>query len=376
MLFVAISILIFVLETHKMFQVERSTGRSIAELYPDYMEETPTGSNSHCCGEPEEPANGTAMPDEGDITSHPALVIIDYVCVAFFSFEILIRFGFAPDKIAFWKSALNVIDILCLVPHYVAIVLKEINRGEAASAVKIIMMMRIIRVLRIFKLMKHYSAFKILVYTIKVSTKELLLMVVFLMSGVLMFASIIHYAEKENFPNIPIAIWWALVTMTTVGYGDKYPVGYVGYGIGCVCVISGVLVIAFTVPIVVNNFSLYYSHAQTRIKMPNRKKKDEVKKRMTSAHRHRYRQHVSQNKNQVRRLSTLPSSPRQLSVASLPSDTGKYPPHRRESHMFSATLPGVGEQPTPVEKTEIEDLDSLDSGIGDPQKVNKVSFLR
>ncbi len=98
-------------------------------------------------------------------------------------------------------------------------------------------------------------------------------MVVFLMSGVLMFASIIHYAEKDNFPNIPIAIWWALVTMTTVGYGDKYPVGYIGYGVGCLSVICGVLVIAFTVPIVVNNFSLYYSHAQTRIKLPNRKLK-------------------------------------------------------------------------------------------------------
>jgi hypothetical protein len=59
--------------------------------------------------------------------------------------------------------------------------------------------------------------------------------------------------------------------MTTVGYGDKYPVGYVGYGVGSLCVICGVLVIAFTVPIVVNNFSLYYSHAQTRIKIPKKK---------------------------------------------------------------------------------------------------------
>lgn len=135
------------------------------------------------------------------------------------------------------------------------------------------MVLRVVRVLRIFKLMKHYSAFKILVYTIKVSTKELLLMIVFLMSGVLMFASLIHYIEKDNFPNIPIAIWWAIVTMTTVGYGDKYPVNYAGYGIGCLCVICGVLVIAFTVPIVVNNFSLYYQHAQTRIKLPSKKKK-------------------------------------------------------------------------------------------------------
>ncbi len=199
--------------------------------------------------------------------------------MAFFSLEIIIRFSFAPNKKSFWKQPLNVIDLVCLLPHYAAIIMKAVGEGDdsAVSLLKTVMMLRVIRILRIFKLMKHYSAFKILVYTIKVSTKELFLMVVFLMSGVLMFASIIHYAEKDNFPNIPIAIWWALVTMTTVGYGDKYPVGYVGYGVGCLSVICGVLVIAFTVPIVVNNFSLYYAHAKTRIKLPNRKQKKKLK---------------------------------------------------------------------------------------------------
>ena len=71
-------------------------------------------------------------------------------------------------------------------------------------------------------------------------------MVVFLMSGVMVFASVIHFAEPENFTSIPIGIWWALVTMTTVGYGDRVPYTSVGYMFGCLCVISGVLVIAFT----------------------------------------------------------------------------------------------------------------------------------
>lgn len=71
-------------------------------------------------------------------------------------------------------------------------------------------------------------------------------MVVFLMSGVMVFASVIHFAEPENFTSIPIGIWWALVTMTTVGYGDRVPNTSVGYMFGCLCVISGVLVIAFT----------------------------------------------------------------------------------------------------------------------------------
>lgn len=71
-------------------------------------------------------------------------------------------------------------------------------------------------------------------------------MVVFLLSGVMIFASFVHFIEKSNFYSIPYAIWWALVTMTTVGYGDVVPKTTLGYVIGCLCVISGVLVIAFT----------------------------------------------------------------------------------------------------------------------------------
>jgi len=71
-------------------------------------------------------------------------------------------------------------------------------------------------------------------------------MVVFLMTGVMIFASVIHYAENQNFTSIPIAFWWALVTMTTVGYGDRVPKAPLGYAIGSFCVIGGVLVIAFT----------------------------------------------------------------------------------------------------------------------------------
>lgn len=108
------------------------------------------------------------------------------------------------------------------------------------------------------------TGFKVLVYTIVVSFYELLLIISFLFAGVLIFASIIHYAEEETFPNIPYAIWWALVTMTTVGYGDVTPKSGMGYFIGALCVVAGILVIAFTVPVVVNNFTLYYALCKSR----------------------------------------------------------------------------------------------------------------
>ena len=271
MFFVGLSIVLFVLETHKLFQVDAHTGKSMMDVEPD-DKWTPTGSPLSCCCEQE--YNRTRAKPE----THPALLYLDYVCIAFFILELVARFAACPWKKKFFKDALNVIDLVCVVPYLVSIVMRSVevnSHGNIGSLLKIVIMLRIVRILRIFKLMKHYSAFKILVYTLKVSTKELFLMVVFLMSGVLVFASLIHYIEQDNFPNIPIGIWWALVTMTTVGYGDKYTVSYGGYAVGSVCVICGVLVIAFTVPIVVNNFSLYYSHAQTRIKAPSKKKRRE-----------------------------------------------------------------------------------------------------
>ncbi|XP_050403234.2 potassium voltage-gated channel protein Shaw isoform X1 [Patella vulgata] len=268
MFFVLLSIGVFCLETHALFRVplDGVTVPNGTVLAPSY---TYKGEHTCCC----------RMKVSNELTlsqtePHDAMTYLDYLCAAFFTFEYITRFFFAPQKVQFLKKPLNIIDILCLLPHFVSIILKTINPADSASQIlKSVLALRIIRVLRIFKLMKHYTAFKILVYTIKVSTKELLLMVIFLFTGVLIFASIIFYVENSNFNSIPIGFWWALVTMTTVGYGDKVPESEGGYLIGSLCVLCGVLTVAFTVPIVVNNFTMYYAHAQSRTKIPSDKKR-------------------------------------------------------------------------------------------------------
>lgn len=209
---------------------------------------------------------------------HFFLEYLDYICTVFFTVELVIRIIFAPCKATFFRSLMNLIDIMALLPLYVQFVLEFLDWQKCLrshrAVVELIFILRIIRIFRIFHLVKHYKALKILVHAIRASIQELLMLSIFLVIAMLVFSTIIFYAERptygdtrsisSRFQTIPTGFWFSIITMTTVGYGDVYPQTTLGCIMGALCALCGVLLVALTIPVISNNFALFYMHARTR----------------------------------------------------------------------------------------------------------------
>ncbi|XP_032622900.1 voltage-gated potassium channel KCNC2 isoform X3 [Chelonoidis abingdonii] len=230
--------------------------------------------------------NGTEVVLQYEIETDPALTYVEGVCVVWFTFEFLVRVVFSPDKFEFIKNLLNIIDFVAILPFYLEVGLSGLSSKAAKDVLGFLRVVRFVRILRIFKLTRHFVGLRVLGHTLRASTNEFLLLIIFLALGVLIFATMIYYAERvgakpndpsasahTQFKNIPIGFWWAVVTMTTLGYGDMYPRTWSGMLVGALCALAGVLTIAMPVPVIVNNFGMYYSLAMAKQKLPRKRKK-------------------------------------------------------------------------------------------------------
>ena len=187
-------------------------------------------------------------------------LVLNTICNTWFTLEYVLRLMAAPKKFLFVRSVINIIDLISILPFYITVALGD-KADSGGSGFAVLKVIRIFRVTRIFKLTRHSRGLHVLASTVRASSHELSMLVLFLAIGVILFSSALFYAEgsrNKKFSSIPAAFWWAVVTMTTVGYGDLYPETTAGKLIGALCAVSGVLVVALPVPVIVSNFEYYY----------------------------------------------------------------------------------------------------------------------
>ena len=195
--------------------------------------------------------------------------IVESVCVTWFTIEFVLRLISCPRKLKFCKSVMNIFDLIAILPYFIILIVQNVNVGcDPANKSGSFIFIRVLRVFRVFKLSKHSQGLRILGLTIKTSMRELGMFFFFLIIAMVIFSAAAFYAEagekSTQMTSIPGAFWWAIVTMTTVGYGDVTPQGVWGKLVGAFCVVAGVLTIALPVPVVVANFNNFYRHESGR----------------------------------------------------------------------------------------------------------------
>lgn len=253
---IVISIFIFCLETLPEFREDSDFLQSLDQI--------PNGTQEGSAPQP-------AATDLVAYFTDP-FFIVETICIIWFCFEVGVRFVVCPSKSEFFNNIMNIIDIVSIIPYFVTLGTDlattpddDMNSSQNMSLATL-RIIRLVRVFRIFKLSRHSKGLQILGQTLKASMQELGLLIFFLFIGVILFSSAIYFAEVDEpqtqFVSIPDGFWWAVVTMTTVGYGDMCPITIGGKMVGTLCAIAGVLTIALPVPVIVSNFNYFY-HRET-----------------------------------------------------------------------------------------------------------------
>ncbi|MDF4202084.1 ion transporter [Maribacter sp. SA7] len=177
------------------------------------------------------------------------LKIIEVFCVLVFSIEYLLRIYVADNKFKFIFSFYGVIDFLAILPFYLAL----------GIDLRSLRALRFLRLFRILKLMRYNRAINHFTKAIALAKEEILLFLIVTLILIYFSAVGIYYFENEvqpeNFSSIFDSLWWAIITLTTVGYGDVYPITVGGkvftffilmIGLGIVAIPTGIISSALT----------------------------------------------------------------------------------------------------------------------------------
>ena len=179
-------------------------------------------------------------------TDPPVFTLIEYVTVVVFSLDYLLRWATADCKYgtknatAFLRypfSPMAIIDLLSILPSLLTI-------HPAFRLLRVMRLLRALRVLRVAKVLRYSSSLRILSAVMRDSRKPLMAVLSLAAGYIVLSALLMFTVEAESFDNFFEAVYWATMSLTTVGYGDIYPVSSLGRAITMVSSLMGIAIIA------------------------------------------------------------------------------------------------------------------------------------
>lgn len=174
------------------------------------------------------------------------LTIVEWLFTIVFTIEYILRLLSVSNPLRYAKSFLGLVDFISIIPTYLSLFI------PGSQALIIIRIVRLLRVFRIFKLVHFLQEAGVLASALKASRKKIIVFLLAVFCIVVIMGTIMFLVEgpENGFVNIPTSMYWAVVTLTTVGYGDLAPHTSVGQLIASLIMVLGYGIIAVPTGIV------------------------------------------------------------------------------------------------------------------------------
>lgn len=186
----------------------------------------------------------------------PVFLLAEWIFTALFTLELVLRVWVVPRPRHYLFSFLGLVDVLSVLPSYISLLVPGLQYFM------IIRVLRLLRVARIFKLTHFLAEGQVLTTALRASVPKIIVFIGTVLTLVIIIGSVMYVVEggQHGFTSIPKSIYWAIVTLTTVGYGDIAPQTSTGQVLAGVVMLLGYGIIAIPTGIV----TVEMSHASRR----------------------------------------------------------------------------------------------------------------
>ena len=169
-----------------------------------------------------------------------ALYVLEWFFTVVFSIEYVLRLLCARRPAKYAVSFFGIVDLLTVIPTYLDLLF------PGARFLLVIRILRVLRIFRVLKLARYVGEANLLAQAVKSSSRKIMIFLLAIITIVVVLGSMMYLVEgaEHGFTSIPVSIYWAIVTLTTVGYGDISPQTPLGQALAVIVMIMGYSIIA------------------------------------------------------------------------------------------------------------------------------------